>query len=146
MIKIKTFENKDYLAIRPKDFYLKDELIERRDMGAVTSEGPKNTFYDSETGEILAIAGVQIFWGGVAEVWTITSRYADKYSVGFARAIKECMEFYIKSLDLRRLQATCPKSMPCGDRWFKFLGFEKEGLMKNFGPEGEDYYLFARVK
>jgi len=25
------------------------------------------------------------------------------------------------------------------------LGFENEGLMKKFGPDGSDYYRFARV-
>jgi len=25
------------------------------------------------------------------------------------------------------------------------LGFENEGLMKKYGPDGSDYYRFARV-
>jgi len=145
MIKIKTFETKDFLDIKPKEFYLEDSAIKNRDPSVVSSPGPKHTFYDGATGTILAIAGVTLFWDGVAEVWTITSDEVEKFPMGYARAIKEIIDFYIKELKLKRLQATCPRSMPCGDRWFKFLGFEKESLMKNFGPDGDDYYLYVRL-
>jgi hypothetical protein len=31
-------------------------------------------------------------------------------------------------------------------RFAEFLGFEKEGLMKKFGPEGSDYIVMGRIK
>ena len=31
-------------------------------------------------------------------------------------------------------------------RFAEFLGFEKEGLMKKFGPEGSDYLVMGRIK
>lgn len=145
MIRIRNFEVEDYKKIEPKDFYLADPKIRDRDLSAISCSGPMNTLYDDVSGEIVGIVGFQIFWDGVAETWSIMSKNSDKHRVGLARAVKEGMDFYAKAMNLKRLQATCPGGMACGDRWFEFLGFTKEGLMKSFGPDGSDYYLYARI-
>ena len=30
-------------------------------------------------------------------------------------------------------------------RFAKFLGLKEEGLMKNYGPDGSDFYRYARI-
>lgn len=44
-----------------------------------------------------------------------------------------------------RIEATVPFGFGAGCRLAKLLGFEIEGLMKAFGPDGSDHFLYARV-
>jgi RimJ/RimL family protein N-acetyltransferase len=47
--------------------------------------------------------------------------------------------------DLQRIQASVHTRDKQAIRYVEWLGFENEGLMKKFGPDGSDYYRFARV-
>jgi RimJ/RimL family protein N-acetyltransferase len=47
--------------------------------------------------------------------------------------------------DLQRIQASVHANDKQAIRYVEWLGFENEGLMKKFGPDGSDYYRFARV-
>jgi RimJ/RimL family protein N-acetyltransferase len=95
--------------------------------------------------DILACAGVSIMWQGVAEGWLIMSRHAYKYPVSIARYTDGLFEGIMKRNNLRRIQA----SVNCNDeksvKFANWLGFEYEGIMKKFGPDGADYFRYARV-
>ena len=46
---------------------------------------------------------------------------------------------------LKRIQASVHTNDQQAIRYVEWLGFENEGLMKKYGPDGSDYYRFARV-
>ena len=102
--------------------------------------------YSLKNGEtIVACAGVSIMWKGVAEGWLIMSRHAYKYPVSIARYTEGLFDGIMERNELRRIQA----SVNCNDvksvKFADWLGFEYEGIMKNFGPDGADYFRYARV-
>jgi len=52
---------------------------------------------------------------------------------------------FLKRLDARRLETYVDVGFAPGHRWVKMLGFEVEGYMKSFRPNGDDMVLYARV-
>ena len=44
---------------------------------------------------------------------------------------------------VRRIDATAREDFPQASRMLEMLGFEREGLMKSYGPDGSSHYLFA---
>mgnify|MGYP003671506105 CR=1 FL=1 len=48
-------------------------------------------------------------------------------------------------LNLRRLQIVVDVNREKAVQWADFLGFKREGVMKRYGPEGHDYYMYARI-
>jgi RimJ/RimL family protein N-acetyltransferase len=51
----------------------------------------------------------------------------------------------MKELGLTRVHATIRADFHNAEKWIKIVGFEKEGVMRNYGPDGEDHILFAKV-
>ena len=44
-----------------------------------------------------------------------------------------------------RIQAAVRADWPEAQRFAEFLGLENEGLMRKYGPDGSDYFRFAKV-
>ena len=51
----------------------------------------------------------------------------------------------IKNNNFKRFQTSVKADCDVAIRFAKFLGLEEEGLMKNYGPDGADFYRFARI-
>ena len=51
----------------------------------------------------------------------------------------------IKEQELVRIQAAVRADWPEAQRFAEFLGLENEGLMRKYGPDGSDYFRFAKV-
>jgi hypothetical protein len=47
--------------------------------------------------------------------------------------------------EYRRIEATVDVGFTEGERWMTLLGFEYEGLMRAYRPDGQDMLMFARV-
>lgn len=100
----------------------------------------------SEGDEILGCAGVLPEWEGRAIAWALLS---DSISPRRFRAVHAAAR---KGLDeahgkgYRRIETTIDPSFPAAIRWAAALGFDFEGLMKAYTPDGRDMYLVARVK
>jgi len=47
--------------------------------------------------------------------------------------------------ELSRIQASVCASDVRANRYAQWLGFEKEGIMRKYGPDGTDYIRYARV-
>ena len=95
-------------------------------------------------GVILAVMGAYMLWDGCYEVFVIPSSYAPMYPKAFCKQAK----FYADTLletGARRLQ-TSSVADATHDRWMTFLGFEKEGTMKQYSIDGQDFCLWARIK
>lgn len=93
-------------------------------------------------GEILAIALCAPLWEGRAEATMLISKDAGKHFKFIHKRIVEIMD----NLDYRRYEATVDIGFKEGHRWMKLLGFEIEGYMRKYRPDGADMVLYARVK
>ena len=90
-------------------------------------------------------AGMKMIWGQVAEGWVIASNDMWKYPLGVAKAIKKDFARVAKEHNIKRVQSGIRKDFKEGIRFAEWLGLERECLMKNWGFDGSDQYLYARI-
>lgn len=98
----------------------------------------------------LVADGVPVFAGGVVnmhwrrgEAWMLPTPF-------FRNNIKTCYRYSKEILPLlsvegnfKRIQATC--SIMVSTLLFEHLGFESEGVLQHFGPNGETCHMYAKV-
>lgn len=91
------------------------------------------------------IMGIEHKWDTNAEIWMVTGNFAGKHGAILSRGAKRLIDQIGSRLDLLRLQAVVNVDHEKAVRWAEFLGFEREGLMSKYGPEGADYYMYSRT-
>lgn len=84
-------------------------------------------------------------WDKVAEIMSITSEEVREHPTAFHRLCKRMIQDHMEVYGLKRVQAIVKSNYNEGCRWLEMLGFNLEGEMKKFGPEGDDYLMMARV-
>ena len=95
--------------------------------------------------KIVACAGVSVMWEGVAEGWLVMSKHASKYPVSIARYTEGLFDDIMKRNGLWRIQASVNASDVTSVKFAHWLGFEYEGIMRKFAPDGADYFRYARL-
>lgn len=93
-------------------------------------------------GEIVAIAGLIPQWENRALAWAYISKNAGPHF----RKIHKAVCRFLDQSDFRRIEATIDVGFDEGVRWIEMLGFEYEGYMKAYRPDGADMLLYARVR
>lgn len=99
-----------------------------------------------EEGVLLAIVGVQEKWKGVAEVFTLFTDSARQRGLGLTRFTLRILDQLHRERGYWRIQATVAEDDEVARRWIVHLGFEFEGTMYAYGPDGRTYDLYARVR
>jgi len=93
----------------------------------------------------IAAGGVFPLWDGVAEGWVLATEEINKYPITFSKVIKLRCDMLLKNNSIKRFQTSVKADCDVAIRFAKFLGLKEEGLMKNYGPDGADFYRFARI-
>ena len=141
------FENKH--AEQMLDIGLNSKLLELK------PEHRKYTYFLKEVGmsftglvdnKPIAAGGGFHLWDGVAEGWVLATKEIYKYPVFCAKHIKKRTEMLIKNNNIKRLQTSVKADCEMAIRFAKWLGLKPEGVMKCFGPAGEDFIRFARIE
>tara|TARA_Y100000004_G_scaffold182527_1_gene229369 strand:+ start:528 stop:1022 length:495 start_codon:yes stop_codon:yes gene_type:complete len=96
-------------------------------------------------GEIYAMFGLFKLWPGVGEAWLIPSNKIDRKTLAMHRAALRFFEYAANELQIKRLQFTVHTLNERADRWAQRCYFEREGLLKKYGPDGSDYWMYARM-
>ena len=96
-------------------------------------------------GRPTACFGFVEIWPGVAEMWLLIEERARKYGKTLTRGAIGFRDYAVITRNLHRVQIT----VRCDDiravRWAKAIGFAEECRMSKYGPDGADFYLFART-
>lgn len=91
---------------------------------------------------IVIVAGLVPQWEDRALAWALVSKDAGDHFTSIHRAVKK----FLIHCGYRRVEANIDVGFKAGHRWIKMLGFELEGLMKAYRPDGKDMFLYARVR
>jgi len=67
------------------------------------------------------------------------------YSLSVAKIIKKDFAKIAKKHNLKRVQTAVRKDFIEGQKFAEWLGLEKEGLMRKWGFDGSDQYMYARL-
>jgi len=93
----------------------------------------------------IVAGGIFPLWQGTAEGWVLSSKEIFKHKLKSAALIKRRMDMLCINNKFWRLQTAVKASFNLGIRFAEWLGLEKEGLMKQYGPDGTDYYRMAKI-
>ena len=99
-----------------------------------------------EGGRCIGAYGVIEMWPGVARAWSLFSEVLIEEHPRLLglHAHKDLRK--ADGLGLRRIEATTDVNSEESWKFLEWLGFEREALMRKYGPSGEDMYLYARVR
>lgn len=102
--------------------------------------GPCFTALDGD--QVVACAGVLRMWDNRDQAWALLSATSGRMFVPIYRGIRRFLDMH----DARRIEATVDSKFEAGHRLMRLLGFEFEGHMRAYLPDGRDCDLYARVR
>ncbi len=143
MIKVKTADFGALACIEPKEVYLSDPRWRVKAANSIESGQTSVSLWAAEM--CIAVFGVKPIHAGVAELWAITSEAVKKYPIEFHRVTLSMLDVIIASHKLKRVQMTVCADFSEGVQWAGALGFLPEGVLKSYGPSGDDHIMFGRV-
>jgi hypothetical protein len=96
-------------------------------------------------GEPALCYGFEYKWQTNIEAWLIPGQVAIKHGTLLSRGARRLFDKIGPHIGLRRLQIVVDVEREKAVQWAEFLKFKREGVMKEYGPEGHDYYMYARI-
>lgn len=94
-------------------------------------------------GEIIACAGIRLFWQGVGEAWALFSPKVKDLKLSALRNTRQYLALIIARNELRYVQATPKIDFPAGINFLQHLGFEKKCTLEGYAPDGTDCVLYC---
>lgn len=142
MIRIRQFrvEDAEGMVLRPifhsssKEMFIKESYL-----------GKSFSIYEVSTDLILACATLIKISAHAATLNMLMADCFVKVKKELIWVLRESIGHYMRELELSRVHATIRADFPNAEKWIKIVGFEKEGLMRCYGPDKEDHFLFAKV-
>jgi hypothetical protein len=96
-------------------------------------------------GKVVACFGVRNVWPGVGEAWMLPGTAIDRHAISLVRGARVIFSDLIKNQGFSRVHIVVDSANDSALRFAKAIGFEVEGIMRNFGPDGSNYYMMARI-
>ena len=93
----------------------------------------------------LVICGIALLSERVGEAWTVIADEKHEFPLLLTRAVKQAIAITVKSHNLHRVQMTVNSASNEAVRWAFALGFTVEALMRKYGDDESDHYLFVRL-
>jgi hypothetical protein len=128
------------IELQPAQSAWRKRVIEPGYAESLTEPGLSWTGFND--GLVVGCAGVVREREGLGKAWALIG-------AGFPRswpAIVRHMRNVLACTDLHRIEADVLSHFGEGCRLAKMLSFDVEGLRRKYDPEGQDYFLYARVK
>lgn len=136
------FELGHELKMRPKNVFSHVEVASVKTM----FNAPNSYMETIMLGNIpIAIIGMIHLWDGVAEAWTVTSEEVKLYPISFHKSVLSSLVHHEKLLGIHRTQMNVRADYEDGRKWAEALGFKEEGVMLKYGPDGKDFWRYART-
>lgn len=126
------------LRLQQQQAWIADQLTIEYGNG-LAKAGP--AFTALHEGRSLCCGGVMHIWPHRGLAWSLIDEDAGRHFVAIVRTMKR----FLESIATRRVEAAAVMGFDQGHRLMQLLGFEYEGLMRAYLPNGADCNLFARV-
>ncbi len=101
-----------------------------------------------EDGTVYGCGGLKIMWPGVAESWILLFDGIEEN--GFRQEVYlqvvKLMIRVVNDFNLHRIQAHCKTDYPLNMKFLENMGFKREGIMRKFGFDKSDHYMYAWVR
>lgn len=113
--------------------------------GAVDDGGPC-AWTGLLDGKVIVCAGVLHIDDYFGQAWSFVSEDFTKENLSVKMKCIKGIKNGLDRLPLRRIQADTETWFLEAQRFLRFLGFEKEGIMRSYTPVGDDSILYSRIK
>lgn len=144
MIDVRALRKEDVQEIvaNAKDYYSSEKDLELR-LGQQIGKG----FVAKDMlGRIGFAFGYSQVWGGVLEIWMVTTKAFDYHKVSYVKFIKTKISETLDLPGVHRLQIYTKARYPHLKKWADSLGFTLEGRHPKMGSDQEDYFSYGRIK
>jgi len=128
-----------YLSLQPSQIAFSNFFDDEYAL-SLKESGPSFTAIDKE--EVVACAGIVHQWENRAIAWALISGMAGRNFIALHKAVQKFLDLS----DINRIEAYVDANFDAGHRWITMLGFQSEGTMRQFMPDGNDAVLYARLK
>jgi hypothetical protein len=105
--------------------------------------GPSYTLLDGD--KPIISGGVAIMWQGVGDSWMLVSKYVKKYPLSVYKTVSSIMEGIIERHKLYRIQTVIKEDDSTAINWIERLGYTREGVLRQFGPDRQNYLMYGRI-
>ena len=106
--------------------------------------GPAYTIVDIHD-NVMGCGGIGLLWPGVGEAWAILGNRITEYPISLHRFAIQVRDKHTRLEHLPRVQSAIPYGHERAKRWIERLGFQYEGLMPGYGPDGSWFERYARL-
>lgn len=106
---------------------------------------PAFTWTGFVEGRVVGCAGLVPQWPGRAQAWLLVGPALPRRAWPAITAKVAAILDAGHAAGFRRIEATVVDGFAPGHRWIRRLGFRAEGLMRGYGPDGRDHWLYARL-
>ena len=93
----------------------------------------------------VAIFGTVIIWDGLGEAWSLFSDEARRYPIAMTKGANTFFDICEILFSLHRIQITVRSTDKRAVSWARCLGFQSEGLLKEYSTDKTDYYIMRRT-
>ena len=97
-------------------------------------------------GEPIGCAGIVVLRSGVGEGWIILRQPVNGHGVWIARTVWSLLDRWQAEGGLRRVQATISADHPEHAALLRLVGFQYEGPLEAYRPDGGNSWMYARVR
>lgn len=140
MVSIKTFQETDIETILPRLRPIFRKELENQKLEVRPGTNALSLWNGST---LIAVVGGHAISLGVFQVWALISEDTSQVAVSFTRKLRFIIGEFMKHY--HRIQMSVRDGFEDECRWAKLLGFQQEGLMRAYGPDKHDCWLFGRV-
>lgn len=127
------------LVLQDAQQFLSRAIVEEDYGEAVKDGGPCFTAFDGD--KVLICGGLMHIWDNRSVAWSLIGADTGKHFIGIYRAIMG----FLSVQTIRRIEATVDVGFAQGHRMVGMLGFQREGVMRAYLPDGRDVVQYARV-
>ena len=107
---------------------------------------PNMAYSMIDDGHLVAAAGLYKVWEGVGEAWLLPSSRLLAKPRKAVKAVRSFLDEISEREGFRRVQATTHADFIRGRRFLEWLGFENEGVLRGYGPDGSDHIIYSRIR
>lgn len=96
-------------------------------------------------GKVLLSFGIRTMTRNVGEAWLMPGKDISRYSISVVRCARKLFDDLLENKGFCRIQVGVMLDNDIALRFAKSLGFEVEGIMRNFGSPGASCALMSRI-
>ena len=137
--------NKIEVVVFKQEHLEKIKVKKEYDPGEVPKTVMNSAFTFMRGDTVVAIFGGFLFVPGVIHFWGLTSDEARRTPLDFHKTVLKVLRWYEQHEKPRRIQIDVRANYGEGCKWAESIGFKREGLMKSWGTDGGDFYLYGKA-